>query len=226
LPEVRSTEIIRAGDLTRVAAGERLVLCVAAFAVVFMALSLATLCAVARAQETRVICVVVDDLGLGTSDWENSAKLLAVLRDEVLKESDLIGFASTGPSAVVEDLQSASTHTLQRAMERLAAAAPPDQSQPRGQSLGATRVALGTVSDIVGNLTRLQNRDKQFLLLTSRAPGDGSFPAAFAQASGTSQPDLTSDVAALVAAAKAGNVTLRVVSTADPEGPALLRALR
>src|SRR6185369_15370660 len=32
LPEVRSTEIIRAGDLTRVAAGERLVLCVAAFA--------------------------------------------------------------------------------------------------------------------------------------------------------------------------------------------------
>src|SRR3954463_7124040 len=32
LPEVRSTEIIRAGDLTGVAAGERLVLCVAAFA--------------------------------------------------------------------------------------------------------------------------------------------------------------------------------------------------
>src|SRR6185436_11211089 len=32
LPEVRSTEIIRAGDLTRVAAGERLVLCVAALA--------------------------------------------------------------------------------------------------------------------------------------------------------------------------------------------------
>ena len=32
LPEVRSTEIIRAGDVTRVAAGERLVLCVAAFA--------------------------------------------------------------------------------------------------------------------------------------------------------------------------------------------------
>jgi hypothetical protein len=193
---------------------------------VSMALLLATLCAVVHAQERRVICVVVDDLGFGASDWANSAKLLAVLRDEVLKDSDLVGFASTGPSSVVEDLQSASTRTLQRAMERLAAAAPPDQSLPREQSLGATRVALGTVSEIVGNLARLQNRDKQFLLLTARAPGDGSFPAAFAEARGTSQPDLTSDVASLVAAAKAGNVTLRVVSTADPQGPALLRALR
>jgi hypothetical protein len=191
-----------------------------------MALLLATLSSVAHAQESRVICVVVDDLGFRASDWENSAKLLAVLRDEVLRESDSVGFASTGPSAVVEDLQSAGTSTLQRAMERLAAAAPPNQSLPREQLLAATRVALGTISDIVGNLTRLQNRDKQFLLLTSRAPGGGSFPAAFAAARGTSQPGLTSDVAAIVAAAKAGNVTLRVVSTADPQGPTLLRALR
>ena len=144
----------------------------------------------------------------------------------MLKESDLVGFVSTGPSAVTADLQSASTRTLQHAMERLAAAALPVQSLPREPSLGDTRVALDTASDIVGNLARLQNRDKQFLLLTPRASGDGSFPAAFAQARGTPQPDLTSDVAALVAAAKAGNVTLRVVSIPDPQGPALLRALR
>jgi len=193
---------------------------------VSMALLLTTLCAVAHAQEGRVICVVVDDLGFGPSDWGNSAKLLAVLRDEVLKESDLVGFASTGPSAVVEDLQAAGARTLQRAMDRMAAAAPPDQSLSREQSSGATRVALGTVSDIVGSLARLQNRDKQFLLLTSRATADGSFPAAFTQVRETSQPDLTGDVAALVAAAKAGNVTLRVVSTSDPQGAALVRALR
>jgi hypothetical protein len=36
----------------------------------------------------------------------------------------------------------------------------------------------------------------------------------------------TADVAAVVAVAKAGNVTLRVVSTADPQSTALLRALR
>jgi len=193
---------------------------------VSLALLLTTLCAVAHAQERRVICVLVDDLGFGASDWENSAKLLAVLRDEVLKESDLVGFVSTGPSAITADLQPASTRTLQHAMERLAAAAPPDQSLPREQSLDATRVALGTASDIVGSLARLQNRDKQFLLLTPRASGDGSFLAAFAQAKETSQPDLTNDVAALVTAAKAGNVTLRVVSIADPQGPGLLRALR
>jgi hypothetical protein len=194
-------------------------------ACVSTALLLTTLCAVAHAQERRVIFVLVDDLGFAASDWQNSAKLLAVLRDEVLKESDLIGLATTGPAAVTEDLQSASTRTLQHAMERLAAAAPPNQSLAPEQSLGATRVALATASDIMGNLARLQNRDKQFLLLTPRPPGDGSFPAAFAQAR-ASQPDLTSDVAALVATAKAGNVTLRVVSTADPQGAALVRALR
>src|SRR4030095_8622878 len=104
-----------------------------------MALLLTTLCAVAHAQERRVVFVLVDDLGFGASDWESSAKLLAVLRDEVWKESDLVGFATTGPAAVTADLQSASTRTLQHAMERLAAAAPRDQSLPREQSLGATR---------------------------------------------------------------------------------------
>ena len=191
-----------------------------------MALLLTTLYAAGHAQERRVICVLVDDLGFGASDRENSAKLLAVLRDEVVRESDLVAFASTGPSAIVADLRPAGTRNLEHAMEQLAAAASPGQSVRPIQSWDATRIALGTASDIVGNLARLQNRDKQFLLLTSRTSADASFAVAFAQAGETMPPDLTNEVAAVVAAAKAGNVTLRVVRTDDPQGAVLLRAMR
>jgi len=75
------------------------------------------------------------------------------------------------------------------------------------------RGALVTASDIVGNLARLQNRDKQLLLLTSRSSVHGPFTAGFARDGEAAPPDLSDDVAAVVAVAKAGNVTLRVVST-------------
>jgi hypothetical protein len=190
-----------------------------------MALLLAALGAAGQAQERRVICVVVDDLGFGASDQENGAKLLAILRDEVIQESDLVGFAATG-SAVTADLQPASVRSLQQAMERLGAAASTKRAVRPDQSWAATRVALVTASDIVGNLARLQNRDKQLLLLTSRSSVNGSFAAGFARDGEAAPPDVTDDVAAVVAVAKAGNVTLRVVSTADPQSAAQLRALR
>ena len=191
-----------------------------------IALLLSTLYSAVHAQERRVICVLVDDLGFGASDRENSAKLLAVVRDEVVRESDLVGFVSTGPSAVAADLQPASIRSLQHAMERLGAAASREQAVRPDQSWSATRVALVTASDIVGNLAQLQNRDKQLLLLTSRSPVNGSFAASFARDGEAAPADVTDDVAAVVAVAKAGNVTLRVVSTADPQGAELLRAWR
>jgi hypothetical protein len=194
-------------------------------AFVSMALLLTALGAVGHAQERRVICVLVDDLGFGASDQENGAKLLAILRDEVVQEPDLVGFAATG-SAVTADLQPASSRSLQHAMEQLGAAAARQQAVRPDQSWGAIRVALGTASDIVGNLARLQNRDKQLLLLTSRSSVNGSFAASFARTGEAAPRDVTDDVAAVVAVAKAGNVTLRVVSTADPQSTALLRALR
>ena len=190
-----------------------------------MVLLLTALGAAGHAQERRVICVVVDDLGFGASDQENGAKLLAILRDEVVKESDLVAFAATG-SAVTADLQPASSRSLQHAMERLGAAASREQAVRPDQSWGAVRVALGTASDIVENLARLQNRDKQFLLLTSRSSVNGSFAAGFARNGEAAPPDVTDNVAAVGAVARAGNVTLRVVSTADPQSAALLRALR
>ena len=191
-----------------------------------IALLLSTLYSAVHAQERRVICVLVDDLGFGASDRENSAKLLVVLRDEIVRESDLVGFVSTGPSAVTADLQPASIRSLQQAMQRLGAAASREQAVRPDRSWAATRVALVTASDIVGNLARLQNRDKQLLLLTSRSPVNGSFAASFARDGDAAPADVTDDVAAVVATAKAGNVTLRVVSTADPQSAALLRAIR
>ena len=193
---------------------------------VSIALLLTALGAAGHAQERRVICVLVDDLGFAASDQENGAKLLAILRDEVVKESDLVAFVSTGPSTVTADLQPASNRSLQDAMERLGAAASREQAVRPDQSWGATRAALVTASDVVGNLARLQNRDKQLLLLTSRSSVNGSFAASFARNGEAAPADVTDDVAAVVAVAKAGNVTLRVVSTADPQSAELLRALR
>jgi hypothetical protein len=194
-------------------------------AFVSMALLLTALGAAGHAQERRVICVLVDDLGFGASDQEDGAKLLAILRDEVIQEPDLVGFAATG-SAVTFDLQPASSRSLRHAMEQLGAAASRQQAVRPDQSWGATRVALGTASDIVGNLARLQSRDKQLLLLTSRSSVNGSFAASFIRHGEAAPPDVTDAAAAIVAVAKAGNVTLRVVSTADPQSTALLRALR
>lgn len=143
---------------------------------------------------------------------------MAILRDEVIKESDLVAFAATG-SAVTADLQSAGNRSLKDAMERLGVAASTEQAVRPDQSWAATRLALVTASDIVGNLARLQNRDKQLLLLTSRSSVHGPFTAGFARDGEAAPPDLSDDVAAVVAVAKAGNVTLRVVSTADPQAP-------
>jgi hypothetical protein len=111
-------------------------------------------------------------------------------------------------------------------MERLVAAASREQAVRPDQSWAATRVALGTASEIVGNLARLQNRDKQLLLLTSRSSVNGAFAAGFTRDAEATPPDVTDDVAAVVGVAKAGNVMLRIVSTADPQSAALLRALR
>ena len=119
----------------------------------------------------------------------------------------MVAFAATG-SAVTADLQSAGNRSLKDAMERLGVAASTEQAVRPDQSWAATRLALVTASDIVGNLARLQNRDKQLLLLTSRSSVHGPFTAGFARDGEAAPPDLSDDVAAVVAVAKAGNVAL------------------
>jgi hypothetical protein len=190
-----------------------------------MLLLLAMVCAAPEAQERRVLCVLVDDMGFDVSDRETSGKLLAILRDEVLRESDLVGVASSGPSGITADLQPANTGILTRAIQRFAGARPSEQPGRPDQTWAAL-VTLGTASDLVKNLARLDNRDKQFLLITSRPTVSGSLAAAFAQTGQAAPPDVTNHLAAIVAAAKAGNVTLRLLSTADPQSVAVLRALR
>ncbi len=192
---------------------------------VSMALLLTALGAAGHAQERRVICVLVDDLGFGASDQENGAKFWAILRDEVVQDR----ICPVRRNRFCRNIRSTNPPAAAASSTRWNSSAPPLQdSRPSDpiKSWGAIRVSLGTASDVVGSLARLQNRDKQLLLLTSRSSVNGSFGASFARNGEAAPPDVTDDVAAVVAVAKAGNVTLRVVSTADPQSAALLRALR
>jgi hypothetical protein len=54
----------------------------------------------------RIFVVMVDDLRFTPSETRNAEQLLALLRDEILTEADLVGIVSTGP------LVSRRTYTL------------------------------------------------------------------------------------------------------------------
>src|SRR3990170_1148495 len=63
-------------------------------------------------QETgRIFCILVDDIRFLRSDVESAERLLAVLRDEVLADGDMVGVVSTGPSSVAADLRYARDRT-------------------------------------------------------------------------------------------------------------------
>lgn len=54
----------------------------------------------------RIFVVLVDDLRFKPSETRNVERLLALLRDEILTDVDLVGIVSTGPSSVATDLHS------------------------------------------------------------------------------------------------------------------------
>ena len=49
---------------------------------------------------------MVDDLRFKPAETRNAERLLALLRDEIVTEADLVGIVSTGPSGVATDLHS------------------------------------------------------------------------------------------------------------------------
>jgi hypothetical protein len=54
----------------------------------------------------RIVVVMVDDARFKPSETRNAEPLLALLRDQILTEADLVGIVSTGPSGVATDLHS------------------------------------------------------------------------------------------------------------------------
>ena len=54
----------------------------------------------------RIFVVMVDDARFKPSEARNAEQMLALLRDQILTEADLVGIVSTGPSGVATDLHS------------------------------------------------------------------------------------------------------------------------
>ena len=196
---------------------------------VFLSLSvLLTTLGGAYGQEKRVVCVLVDDLEFGISDQESSARLLAIVRDELLTDADLVGFVSTGPSSVTADLRDASDRPrLERIVARLSNVGSNEPRERRDRSWDTARIGVGTAADVVRNLARLPHRDKRLLIITSAPAPKNSLEAAFTGGRGVPVPsDIAGQLAEMLATATDGNVTIRTVSTGDPGSAAVLRAFR
>ena len=199
-------------------------------------------------QETgRIFCILIDDIRFLRSDVESAGRLLAVLRDEVLAEGDMVGVVSTGPSGVAADLRDARDRAnLNEAIRRVVngpsvlGGAVPERTTGAAQLRYHAHVALATVADMVRGLGRLKNRQKYLLVLTSGATSAASLEAvlgaqgATTVTGGAATPwigqvgaaDLRHALTEIAAAAKEANVTIRAFGPQDPASADLLRGLK
>jgi hypothetical protein len=189
----------------------------------------------------RMFCVVVDDIRFLRPDVEGTERLLAVLRDEVLTDGDMVGVVSTGPTAVTADVRNARDRTrLDRAIQRIvdgpfllegaAAERPIDPAQLRQH----TQVTLGTLADVVHGLGEVRDHEKIVLILASGATSAASFEAVLAAMDGAAGPasgepgatDLLRELSKIASAAKQANVTIRAIDPKDPSSADVLRSLK
>jgi hypothetical protein len=199
-------------------------------------------------QETgRIFCILVDDIRFLRSDVESAGRLLAVLRDEVLTDGDMVGVVSTGPSAVAVDLRDARDRAnLNEAIRRvvngpsLLGGAVSERTTDAAQLRYHAHVALATVADVVRGLGQIRNRQKYVLVLTSGATSAASLEAVLGAqgatilAGGAATPSIDQVGAAhllralseIASAAKQGNVTIRAIDPKDPASADLLRGLK
>jgi hypothetical protein len=176
----------------------------------------------------RLFVVVVDDLSFKPSETRNAERLLALLREEILKEADLVGIASTGPSGVATDLHSpADPRRLDDSIRKITNGRPPVEPAPgsTAQSADSRRhahVAFLTATDVVRNLARLEGGSKHFVFVSSAETAATALEAAVADPGG----ELARDVAELAAQARRGNVTMRVVDAGDLASANVLRRVK
>lgn len=199
-------------------------------------------------QETgRIFCILVDDIRFLPSDVESAGRLLAVLRDEVLTDGDMVGVVSTGPSAVAADLRDARDRAnLNEAIRRvvngpsLLRGAVSERPTDAAQLSYHAHVALATVADVVRRLGQIRNRQKYMLVLTSGATSAASLEAvlgaqgATTVTGGAATPligqvgaaDLLRALSEIASAAKQANVTIRAIDPKDPASADVLRGLK
>jgi hypothetical protein len=172
----------------------------------------------------RIFVVVVDDLSFRPSETRNAERLLALLRDEILTEADLVGIVSTGPSGVATDLHSpADPRRLNDSIRRITnGRVLPGSTARSADSRRYAHVAFLTATDVVRNLAKVEGGSKHFVFVSSADTAATALEAAVADPGG----ELARDVAELAYVARLGNVTMRVVDAGDLASANVLRRVK
>ena len=178
----------------------------------------------------RIFVVVVDDLGFTPSEFRNAEQLLALLRDEIVAEADLVGIVSTGPASVATDLHSpADPQRLDDSIQRIVGRRLPVVEPAPGSTATSadaryhSRIAVLTATDVARRLAKLEGgAAKLVVFVRSAETAATSLDAALADPGG----ELARDVAELASVARLGNVTMRVVDAGDPASANVLRPLK
>jgi hypothetical protein len=178
----------------------------------------------------RIFVVMVDDLRFKPSETRNAEQLLALLRDEILTEADLVGIVSTGPSSVATDLHPpADLRRLNDSIRKITngrllpvVEPAPGSTAHSADSRRYAHVAFLTATDVVRNLAKVEGGSKHFVFVSSAETAATALEAAVADPGG----ELARDVAELASVARLGNVTMRVVEAGDLASANVLRPLK
>ena len=136
----------------------------------------------------RIFVVMVDDALFKPAETRNAEQLLALLRDQILTEADLVGIVSTGPSGVATDLHSpADPGRLNDSIRKitnsrlLPVAEPvPGSTAHSADSRRYAHVAFVTATDIVRNLAKVEGGSKHFVFVSSAETAATALEAAVA----------------------------------------------
>jgi hypothetical protein len=174
----------------------------------------------------RIFAVMVDDLRFTPSETRNAEQLLALLRDEIVTEADLIAIVSTGPLSLVMDLSPADPRRLNDAIRRISTGRAVERVEGRtahsAESRRFAHATLATATDVVRNVAKVEGRSRHFVFMSSAETAATALEAAVADQGG----ELARAVAELASAAKLGNVTIQVVNTGDLATANVLRLLK
>ena len=178
----------------------------------------------------RIVVVMVDDARFKPAETRNAEQLLALLRDQILTEADLVGIVSTGPSGVATDLHSpADPRRLNDSIRKIANGHRLPVVEPaRGSAAHSAdsrhyaHVAFLTATSIVRLLAKVERGSKHFVFVSSAETAATALEAAVADQGG----ELARDVAELASVARLGNVTMRVVDAGDLASANVLRPLK
>ena len=140
----------------------------------------------------RIFVVMVDDLRFKPSETRNAEQLLALLRDEIVTEADLVGIVSTGPSSVATDLHSpADPRRLNDSIRKITngrllpvVEPAPGSTAPSADSRRYAHIAFLTATDIVRNLAKVEGGSKHFVFVSSAETAATALEAAVADPGG------------------------------------------